>query len=308
MPIVGLGDRFLGAVALFWEEGTDVKVVFWGTRGSLASPGPETVRYGGNTVCVEVRAAGDHVLVLDAGSGIRRLGMSLPETTKRVDLLLTHLHMDHIVGLGLLRRALPRRISTCTSGVRRRRRSTCRSASSRYLSPPLFPVRMRDLDCTLTLHDVPLGTFELGDFVVRSALVSHPGPTVGYRVEHEHGIVTYLTDHEPALGVTSFPGPAEWTSGYDLAHGADVLIHDAQFDDDEYRDRQGWGHSSITQALAFAELAEVRHLVTFHHDPAHDDEMLDRMYAGARRAAHPFALTVAVEGLEIPLPVPALVP
>ena len=106
----------------------------------------------------------------------------------------------------------------------------------------------------------------------------------------------------------TFPGAAEWTSGFDLAHGADVLIHDAQFDDDEYRDRQGWGHSSIAHALAFAELAEVRHLVTFHHDPAHDDETLDRLYAAARRAAHPFALTVAVEGLEIPLPAQTLVP
>ena len=284
-----------------------MKVVFWGTRGSLASPGPETVRYGGNTVCVEVRAAGDHVLAFDAGSGIRRLGMALPDTTKRVDLLLTHLHMDHIVGLGFFDALYRPDLDVHIWGPA----STTLDLSerlARYLSPPLFPVRMRDLDCTLTLHDVPLGTFVLGDFVVRSALVSHPGPTVGYRVEHEHGIVTYLTDHEPALGVTSFPGPAEWTSGYHLAHGADVLIHDAQFDDDEYRDRQGWGHSSITQALAFAELAEVRHLVTFHHDPAHDDEMLDRMYAGARRTAHPFALTVAVEGLEIPLPVPALAP
>jgi ribonuclease BN (tRNA processing enzyme) len=99
------------------------------------------------------------------------------------------------------------------------------------------------------------------------------------------------------------PGSSEWTSGFDLAHRADVLIHDAQFDDDEYRTRQGWGHSSISHAVAFAELAEVRHLVAFHHDPAHDDETLDRMYAATRRAQHPFEFTVAVEGLEIALPV-----
>lgn len=279
-----------------------MNVVFWGTRGSLASPGPETVRYGGNTVCVEVRVAGDHVLVLDGGSGIRRLGASLPAQTKRVDVLLSHLHMDHIVGLGffdaLYRDGLDVHIwgpasTTLDLGAR----------LSRYLSPPLFPVRMRDLDCRLTLHDVPLGTFDLGDFVVSSALVSHPGPTVGYRIEHEHGVVTYLTDHEPALGVVEFPGSAEWTSGFDLAHRADVLIHDAQFDDDEYRVRQGWGHSAISHAVAFAELAEVGHLVTFHHDPAHDDETLDRLYAATRRAKLPFAFTVAVEGLEIALPV-----
>jgi len=202
-----------------------VNVVFWGTRGSLASPGPETVRYGGNTVCVEVRVAGDHVLVLDGGSGIRRLGASLPPETQRVDVLLSHLHMDHIVGLGFFDALYRDGLEVHIWGPA----STTLDLSarlSRYLSPPLFPVRMRDLDCRLTLHDVPLGTFDLGDFVVRSALVSHPGPTVGYRIEHEHGVVTYLTDHEPALGVLKFPGSAEWTSGFDLAHGADVLIHD----------------------------------------------------------------------------------
>jgi ribonuclease BN (tRNA processing enzyme) len=163
-------------------------------------------------------------------------------------------------------------------------------------------VRVRDLACRLTLHDVPLGPFQIPNFSIRSALVSHPGPTVGYRVEHADGVVTYLTDHEPALGVDDFPGVPEWTSGYDLAQGADVLIHDAQFDEDEYSVRQGWGHSSIAHALAFAEFTGVRHLVAFHHDPAHDDAQLDELYEAARAAELPFEFTVAYEGLRLVLP------
>jgi phosphoribosyl 1,2-cyclic phosphodiesterase len=275
-----------------------VKVVFWGTRGSLAAPGPETVRYGGNTACVEVCVASDHVVVLDAGTGIRRLGATLGPEVRRVDLLLTHLHMDHIVGLGFFDALYQteREVHIWGPG------STTQdlgSRLSRYLSPPLFPVRVRDLDCVLRLHDVPLGEFELPDLVVRSALVTHPGPTVGYRLEHADGTVTYLTDHEPALGDAGFPSAPEWTSGFDLAYRADVLIHDAMFDDAQYADRQGWGHSAISHALAFAALTEVRQLVTFHHDPAHDDETLDRLYATARAADLPFELTVASEGLEI---------
>ncbi|MGH8978983.1 MAG: MBL fold metallo-hydrolase [Acidimicrobiia bacterium] len=278
-----------------------MKIVVWGTRGSLAAPGPETVKYGGNTVCVEVRATGDHVLVLDAGSGIRRLGAALPPETRRIDVLLTHLHMDHLVGLGFFDALYRPDLEVHIWGPA----STTQDLAARltrYLSPPLFPVRIRDLACRLALHDVPLGTFSVPNFEIQSALVAHPGPTVGYRVTHADGVVTYLTDHEPALGVTDFPGVAEWTSGYDLAHGADVLIHDAQFDDDEYRDRQGWGHSSVAHALAFAELTEVGHLVAFHHDPTHDDEILDDLYAAARAMAFPFQLTVAHEGLEIRLP------
>jgi phosphoribosyl 1,2-cyclic phosphodiesterase len=277
-----------------------VNVVFWGTRGSVATPGPETVRYGGNTVCVEVRATDDHVVIIDAGTGIRRLGDTLSPETRRVDLLLSHLHMDHIIGLGffgpLHRPDLEVHVwgpasTTLDLGER----------LSRYLSPPLFPVRVLDLECELALHDVPFGAFELPHFFVHSALVGHPGPTVGYRLEHDGRVLGYLSDHEPALGVFDFPGPAEWTSGYDLAHAADLLIHDAQYDDSEYEARIGWGHSSVSDALAFAELAEVRHFVPFHHDPAHDDATIDALFAGPLRAAHSFELTVAAEGMSLAL-------
>jgi ribonuclease BN (tRNA processing enzyme) len=126
-----------------------------------------------------------------------------------------------------------------------------------------------------------LGETEIGEFRVAARLVCHPGPTVGYRLTDTAGrTLTYLPDHEPALGVTSFPRPADWTSGYDLAAGTDLLIHDAQYSDTEYAARVGWGHSALSHAVAFAELCGVGRLMPFHYDPTHDDEFLDTALAG----------------------------
>jgi phosphoribosyl 1,2-cyclic phosphodiesterase len=273
-----------------------VKVTLWGTRGSLAAPGPDTIGYGGNTSCVEVRGADGTVLVLDAGTGIRRLGPVLGPETGRVDLLLTHLHMDHIQGLGFFRPLdQPGREvhiwgpPSTTLDLRTR--------LSRYLSPPLFPVRLRELPCRLTLHDVPLDRFEIGGLEITAALVCHPGPTVGYRITEASRSITYLPDHEPALGALRFPGAPDWTSGLDLAAGVDLLIHDSQYTAAEYRERVGWGHSSLPQAIDFATIARVKQLVTFHHDPGHDDLSLDRLMAQVRRSSEiPFELVPGTEG------------
>jgi ribonuclease BN (tRNA processing enzyme) len=215
--------------------------------------------------------------VLDAGSGIRNLGAGLAPTIERVDVLLTHLHMDHIIGLGFFAALRNPRLEVHLWGPA----STTLSLGerlARYLSPPLFPVRLRDLPCRLTLHDVPLGTFELPNMEVRAGLVCHPGPTVGYRLHDGTGTLTYLPDHEPALGARRFPEPHAWTSGYALAADADLLIHDAQYAPLEYDDHVGWGHSSLAHAIAFAAHTRVRHLIAFHHDPAHDDDCLDDIY------------------------------
>jgi phosphoribosyl 1,2-cyclic phosphodiesterase len=273
-----------------------VKVTLWGTRGSLAAPGPETIGYGGNTSCVEVRGADGTVLVLDAGTGIRRLGPVLGPETGRVDLLLTHLHMDHIQGLGFFRpldqpgqevHIWGPPSTTLDLGTR----------LGRYLSPPLFPVRLRELPCRLTLHDVPLDRFEIGGLKITADLVCHPGPTVGYRITEAGRSIAYLPDHEPALGVRRFPRAPDWTSGVDLATGVDLLIHDAQYSAAEYPERVGWGHSSLPQAIGFAALARVKQLVTFHHDPGHDDLFLDRLMAQVRRSSEiPFELVPGTEG------------
>jgi len=279
-----------------------MKVMLWGTRGSLASPGPDTTRYGGNTSCVEVRAADGTTLVLDAGTGIRRLGDAIVDEIERVDLLLTHLHMDHIQGLGffepLFRPAVEVHIwgpSSTTLELRDR--------LSRYLSPPLFPVRLRDLPRHPTLHDVvQIGVFRIGPFTIHAELVCHPGPTVGYRIEADGASLAYLPDHEPALGLADFPGNPDYLPGLDLAEGVDLLIHDAMFTTQEYPRYVGWGHSSLAQALAFAEEARVGQLVTFHHDPSHDDDELDRIYEDATSSPLPFQLLRGMEGANFELP------
>lgn len=273
-----------------------MKVVMWGTRGSLATPGRDTARYGGNTSCVEVIGEAGARLVLDAGTGIRALGMALPPRLRRVDVLLTHLHMDHIQGLGffdpLFNPAMEVHIWGPASAT-----LSLRGRLMRYLSAPLFPVPLRDLPCKLVLHEVPCATVRVGEFQIAANLVCHPGPTVGYRITGPGGVVAYMSDHEPALGQNGLRLPAEWTSGQLLAEEADLLIHDAQYTDEEYAARVGWGHSSIAHALAFAALARTKHLVAFHHDPAHDDATLDRLIAAATaQAAPPFAVTAAAEG------------
>ena len=273
-----------------------MNITLWGTRGSLATPGPQTARYGGNTACVEVRSARGQLVVLDAGTGIRPLSDAIGAGLKRVDILLTHLHMDHVQGLGFFGPLYDPEIEVHIWGPP----STTldlRERLSRYLSPPLFPVQMRDLPCQLTLHNVPLEEFAIGALKVKAALVCHPGPTVGYRISENGHRVAYLPDHEPALGARNFPDQAEWTSGFALAEGADILIHDAQYTDGEYLSHVGWGHSAIAHTLAFAEMTGTQRLVTFHHDPEHDDAAIDDLIDSiGATGARPFEVVGGAEG------------
>ena len=276
-----------------------MQITLWGTRGSLATPGPEMARYGGNTSCVGVLGRAGTMLVLDAGTGIRRLAATIPESTRRVDILLTHLHMDHIQGLGffapLYRPDVEVHIwgpCSATLGLQAR--------LMRYLSPPLFPVNLAELPCKLAFHEISSRDIDIGEFRVCSALVCHPGPTVGYRISAPgKGVLTYLPDHEPALAALRFPSlPREWTSGGTLAAGADLLIHDSQYSAAEYPGHCGWGHSSLNQTLDFGTLTEVKQLVPFHHDPDHTDTDLDRLMAQAIEATKPaYQVTPGIEGM-----------
>jgi phosphoribosyl 1,2-cyclic phosphodiesterase len=256
-----------------------MKVTLWGTRGSQAAPGPETVRYGGNTSCVEIEVDAETRVVLDAGTGLRRLGALLPPTVRRVDVLLTHLHMDHIQGLGFFSPLFQPDFEvhiwgpgSATVGLRRR--------LTRYMSPPLFPVRLPELPCELHVHDLKESRVEVPGLMVRTALVCHPGPTVGFRLDTTNASLAYLPDHEPVLACEGFSKSPEWCSGFDIAEDVDVLIHDAQYNDDEYQERIGWGHSTVRHAVEFAEITRARQLMPFHYDPAHDDDTLDAVYAG----------------------------
>jgi ribonuclease BN (tRNA processing enzyme) len=235
------------------------------------------------------------VVVLDAGSGIVHVQDSLGSEVHRIDLLLTHLHMDHIQGLGFFK---PLRDPAVETHIWGPISTTMHLAErlSRYLSPPLFPVRLREM-ASVQLHDVFPGRFEIGEFSVEADLVLHPGPTLGYRLEEGERSVVYLPDHEPALGCPDMAGPPEWISGSSLASGADVLIHDAQYTDEEYGTRVGWGHSSYRHVVAFAQQAGVARLVTFHHDPEHTDRVLDDLHERAREEHElPFELFAGTAG------------
>jgi phosphoribosyl 1,2-cyclic phosphodiesterase len=278
-----------------------MKVTLWGTRGSLATPGPETERYGGNTSCVEVRGDDGTALVLDAGTGLRRLGAVLVDSVNRVDLFLSHLHMDHIQGLGFFAPLFNPDMEVHIYGPA----STTLSLQvrlARYLSPPLFPVRIRELPCKLTLHEVPADNIRVGNFEISARLVCHPGPTVGYRITENGRTLTYLPDHEPALGLPNFPIAPDWTSGYPLAENADLLIHDAQYTAEQYPQHMGWGHSSLVDAIKFAKLAKVKELVVFHHDPANNDNYLDKIIAENVAQMQPaFKVTPGMEGAQFDL-------
>jgi len=278
-----------------------VKATIRGCRGSLASPGAQTLHYGGNTSCVEVRLDDGTLIVLDAGTGIRDLGLSLATDAPRtINLLLTHLHLDHLEGLGfflpLWRPDTELHIWGPPSPL-----DPLSARIERYMSPPLFPVLIRDAPAALHFHDVPDEPWSIGSATVSAQHVVHPGPTVAYRVEADGAVIAYAPDHEPALGGPLVDGRSAWISGLDAAGGADVLFHDAQYSEDEYLEHVGWGHSSVADAVAFARLAGVRRLLLFHHDPLHSDAGLRLLELRARElwpdADEPPEM--AVEGAEL---------
>jgi len=256
----------------------------WGCRGSLAAPGADTVRYGGNTSCIEVRLASGPRLILDAGTGMRALGVAIDrDPVDELHILLTHLHLDHLQGLGFFRPLFRPDVDVHLWGPA----SPVQSLADRiaiYLSPPLFPVRLADIPSHVTFRDAPEEeAVTIGSATVRAAKVTHQGPTVGYRIEENGRTLVYLPDHEPSIGVDLADEPSVWISGNDLCHDADVLFHDAQYRDGEYAQHVGWGHSCIEHVMGFAHKAAARSVVLFHHDPYHVDDELDALLVEARR-------------------------
>jgi phosphoribosyl 1,2-cyclic phosphodiesterase len=273
----------------------------WGCRGSVPTPGPSTVTYGGNTSCVEVVLDdAETALVLDAGTGIRALGVDLlARGTTRILLFLTHLHLDHLEGLRFFAPLWDPRVTVEIHGPRSPVLSL-RDRIMRAFSPPLFPLDFRDVPARLSFHDLPGEPWRADGLTLSSELVLHPGPTVGFRLETSAAAVAYLPDHEPALagieGRTS-----DWISAGALARGADVVLHDAQYFEEEYDDRIGWGHSSVAQAVRYCEAVGARRLVLFHHEPTHSDKDLERLEDRARELSDAIDPLLAREGMTIDL-------
>ena len=254
-----------------------MNVRVWGARGSLSAPGPATVGYGGNTSCVQLELADGTTLILDAGSGIRELGQHLLEREQdALDICLTHLHLDHVEGLGFFA-PLWRAGSKLRFWGPPSTTATLQERVSRYLSPPLFPISLSEAPAEAVFEDVPREPWRIGSATIEARMVEHRGPTLGYRIEDAGQVFVYLPDHEPYL-TAAVDDPKEWVSGWALAAEADLLFHDSQYTDDEYAGRQGWGHSTAAHAAAFARAAGVRRLAMFHHDPMRSDRELEALY------------------------------
>jgi phosphoribosyl 1,2-cyclic phosphodiesterase len=275
----------------------------WGCRGSVPTPSRRTTTYGGNTSCVEVLLDDESALVLDAGTGIRALGLDLAARgTRHVHLFLTHLHLDHVEGLRFFAPLWDERVTLDIWGPRSPVLSL-RDRILRAFSPPLFPLDLRDVPARLRYHDLPSERCQIDSVSLSAGLVLHPGPTLGFRLEAGSSSLAYIPDHEPAL--TGIAGLSrDWVSAGDLASGVDLVLHDAQYSEVEYDAKIGWGHSSIADAVAFCRTVGARRLVLFHHDPEHSDATLEELEERARELAgddlEPPVL--AREGMTLELP------
>jgi phosphoribosyl 1,2-cyclic phosphodiesterase len=269
-----------------------MKARIWGCRGSLSTPGAATVRYGGNTSCVEVRTSAGALVVLDAGTGIRSLGGSLgADPPTELDLLLTHLHLDHIEGLGFFS---PLFDPACTIRIwgPRPAAGSLEALVTTYLSPPFFPVPFEQFPATISFTEVSEDTWQIDDLRIATEPVCHPGSTVGYRLSQNGNSLAYIPDNEPAL---------DRGAGLAVAEGADVLFHDAQFTDAEYQARVGWGHSALSDFVRYVGQAAPGRAVMFHHDPGHSDVALEAMLADVQAAVDGQRVELAHEGLELKL-------
>ena len=263
-------------------------LTFWGTRGSIPTPGPRTARYGGNTSCVGITDGGGKLVVLDAGSGLRPLGAALAAHRRpvSVNLLLSHTHWDHIQGfpffkpLGVRDNAL-HIFGSAQGGV------PLEEILHRQMEPTVFPVPLTALAATLSVTPVAEGSFEVDGFRVRALRLRHPGTTLGYRLAPGGGgrEVAYLPDNELGPG-GSYPVSQDWRARLvDFLGGVDTLIHDAMYAESIIGARAGWGHSTPTEAIDLAGEAACRRVVLFHHDPENDDEAVDRLVRDARAYA-----------------------
>ena len=268
-------------------------VRFWGVRGSIACPGPNTVRYGGSTPCVEL-ICGRHTLIFDAGTGIRHLGNALVKAanTNDFDIFLSHGHIDHVVGLPFFAPLFVKDQVVRVWGGNLQAAGGVKQAVKKLMSFPFFPLQVDALQARLEFNDFSAGDTinPRPDIILRTAPLNHPGGATGYRVDYGGRSVAYITDVEIGAGPLD---PALIS----LAMGVSLLILDTTYTNEELPSHVGWGHSSWQQGIELANAAGAEQLCLFHHDPDHDDDLMDRIAAKAK-TARPGTI-VAHEGLKV---------
>jgi len=284
-----------------------VEIRFWGVRGSIAAPGAKTGYFGGNTSCVEV-SEGVHSLILDAGTGLRPLGHKFAHRKKmprHLHLLLSHYHLDHLVGLPFFRPLYQKGVELHLYGPKGYRQSV-RQIIATLFKKEYFPVPLAQLPAKLRLHSLGETSTKIKPFSVQSFFINHPGRTLGYVIQSKGHRVAYITDHEPIRMAKHLRGqsPAAYEQRL-LQHleGVDLLIHDAQYTDRQYLQFKGWGHSPWSYGVSLAERAGIPHVILFHHDPENDDRILKRefrRFKRGRRRKNP-KLELAREGKVIQL-------
>ncbi len=275
-----------------------MKVKLHGTRGAYPTSSANNQILGGNTSCIEVINEDERIIV-DAGTGILGIDFNTFYTSDRIDILLTHLHMDHIQGLAFCKPLFNPNKEVHIWGPSGSPESLT-TRLNRFLSPPLFPIPLRDLPSKLILEELPNTTFTLGNFRLTTEYISHPGPTVGFRIQCGDKTLAYLPDHEPVIGRSHLFPEDEWVSGFRLAHQADLLIHDSQYSTEEYKNKVGWGHCSLDIAAEFCARTEAKHLLMFHHDPAQSDAQRTQMFEKfMQKGDYNFPIELAVQGQEI---------
>jgi len=283
-----------------------VYVRFWGTRGSIAAPGEHTAGFGGNTSCTEVRTPDGTVIVLDCGTGARELGLHLTQTLKApiyLHLFIGHTHWDHIQGFPFF---VPAFIPGVELNVYAPLgfQQSLEEAMAGQMEYSYFPVKLRDLRSRIHFTELEEGFFRVGDVLVETQYLNHTAPTIAYRITGGGTTIAYVTDHEPFWkledGTLHHPGDQRHVA---FMRGADLVIHDAQYTEEEYRQRVGWGHSTIEYAVDVAMEAGARRVALFHHDPTHDDATMARLEAAAktraREAGSPIDVFAAREGMEL---------
>ncbi|HEU4681148.1 MAG TPA: MBL fold metallo-hydrolase [Gemmatimonadales bacterium] len=284
-------------------------MTFWGTRGSIPTPGPETARYGGNTACISIDGNRGRLVILDAGSGLRPLGHELMKQRNgdlTADILLSHTHWDHIQGLPFFKPLSSRETSVYIYGAAQEG-VPLKDILGRQMDPMVFPVPLNALAAALTVVEIGEGEFDIEDFHVCTFRLRHPGTTLGYRLvpSFRGRDLVYVTDNELGPG-GAYEVPPDWRQRLvEFIEGADTLIHDAMYLDQIIQARAGWGHSTPRQAVDLAAEARCAHLILFHHEPEHNDDAIDRLLADTRvyaaRVAPRLQVQAAAEGMHFSL-------